>query len=99
MSPQAASESLHHVDAALGGGYGEVYSYTIVTDPPDDYVGFAPYYLALIKLEDGALLTAQLTDIEDEPHIGMRVEMVTRRLKTEGPNGVIAYGYKFRPTL
>ncbi len=99
MTNQHAHSAPHHTDAALGGGYGKVYSYTLVTDPPDDYVTYAPYYLALIKLDDGALLTAQLTDIETEPAIGMRVEMVTRRLKTEGPNGVIAYGYKFRPAL
>lgn len=76
---------------------GEVYSYTIVTDAPPGFDEQAPYVLAIIKLDDGPLLTAQLTDLEGEPRIGMRVEMVTRKLKSEGPQGVIAYGYKFRP--
>jgi uncharacterized OB-fold protein len=33
----------------------------------------------------------------DAPQIGMRVEMVTRKLRSDGPHGVISYGYKFRP--
>lgn len=78
-------------------GRGEVYSYTIVTEPPAGFADYAPYTLAIIKLDEGPMLTAQLTDLDAEPTIGMRVEMVTRRLKTEGSDGVIAYGYKFRP--
>lgn len=78
-------------------GLGEVYSFTIVTDPPEGFDEYAPYYLAVVKLDEGAMLTAQLTDVMGEPKIGMRVEMVTRRLRTEGDSGVIAYGYKFRP--
>jgi len=31
--------------------------------------------------------------------IGMEVEMVTRRLFSEGKTGLIQYGYKFRPPL
>jgi len=31
--------------------------------------------------------------------IGQRVEMVTRRLREYGPEGLIVYGYKFRPVL
>jgi uncharacterized protein len=80
-------------------GYGEVYSYTIVTDPPEGFEEFAPYYLAIVQLEEGPRLTAQLTDLDGEPQIGMRVQMVTRKLRTEGTQGVIAYGYKFRPLL
>ncbi|MFZ5933157.1 MAG: Zn-ribbon domain-containing OB-fold protein [Patescibacteria group bacterium] len=32
-------------------------------------------------------------------YIGMEVEMVTRRLFSEGERGLIQYGYKFRPPL
>jgi hypothetical protein len=42
-------------------------------------------------------VTAQLTDMSaDEVHIGMPVEMVTRKLRTDGEEGMIVYGYKFR---
>jgi uncharacterized OB-fold protein len=60
----------------------------------------APYTVALIKLEEGPLVTAQLTDLsEDEVEIGMPVEMVTRKLRSEGEEGMIVYGYKFRPAV
>ena len=81
------------------GTQGEVYSYTIVTDPPAGFEAQAPYILALVQLDDGSLITSQLTDIGNDVHIGMRVEMVTRKLRTEGKSGMIVYGYKFRPLL
>ena len=56
--------------------------------------------VALVKLEEGPLVAAQLADVEPEDvSIGMPVEMVTRKLRAEGDRGVIAYGYKFRPIL
>jgi len=56
--------------------------------------------MALIKLEEGPLVTAQLTDMDnDEVCIGMPVEMVTRKLTEDGEDGLIVYGYKFRPVL
>ncbi len=78
-------------------GRGEVYSYTTVLDPPQGYEAQAPYVIALVKLDEGPMLTAQLTDLDGEPEIGMRVEMVTRKLRTDGEEGMIVYGYKFRP--
>ena len=80
-------------------GRGEVYSYTTVYDPPAGYEENAPYTVALIQLEEGPLVTAQLTDLGDQPvEIGTRVEMVTRRLRQDGDErGLIIYGYKFRP--
>jgi uncharacterized OB-fold protein len=57
--------------------------------------------VALIKLEEGPLVTAQLTDLGDQRvEIGTPVEMVTRRLRNDGDErGMIVYGYKFRPLL
>ena len=81
-------------------GKGEVYSFTIIYDAPAGFEQFVPYAVALIKLEEGPLITAQLTDIDlKEIFIGMPVEMVTRKLKEEGDTGLIIYGYKFRPPL
>ncbi len=82
-------------------GRGEVVSFTTVTQPPAEFAAQAPYVIALVRLEEGPMLTAQLTDLGDqEPYIGMPVEMVTRRLRTDqGARGVILYGYKFRPRL
>jgi uncharacterized OB-fold protein len=82
-------------------GRGEVYSYTTVYDPPTGYEENAPYTVALVKLEEGPLVTAQLTDLGDQPvEIGAPVEMVTRRLRQDGDErGLIVYGYKFRPAV
>jgi len=77
-----------------------VYSFSTVYDAPAGYIEYQPYTVALIKLDEGPLVTAQLTDVDNEDvHIGMPVEMVTRKIKEEGENGLIVYGYKFRPLL
>lgn len=82
-------------------GKGEVYSYTTVYDPPAGYEEQAPYTVALVKLTEGPIITAQLTDLGSEPvEIGMPVEMVTRKLRNDGnERGIIVYGYKFRPVF
>lgn len=81
-------------------GRGEVYSYTTVYNAPEGYEEFAPYTVALIKLAEGPMLTAMLTDVDNNKvAIGMPVEMVTRKLRTDGDKGQIVYGYKFRPEL
>jgi uncharacterized OB-fold protein len=47
------------------------------------------------------MVTAQLTDLdENKVEIGTPVEMVTRRLRSDGDErGLLVYGYKFRPIL
>lgn len=81
-------------------GRGEVYSYSTVYHPPAGFEESVPYTVALVRLEEGPLVTAQLTDVDtDQVEIGMPVEMVTRRIQAEGEEGIISYGYKFRPVL
>jgi hypothetical protein len=81
-------------------GLGEVFSYTTIYDAPAGFQHNAPYTVALVKLEEGPLVTAQLTDMaKDEVFIGMPVEMVTRKLRSDGEEGMIVYGYKFRPAV
>jgi uncharacterized OB-fold protein len=83
-------------------GKGEVYSYTTVFNAPRGHEEQAPYTVALVKLEEGPMVTAQLTDLdisEGAVEIGMPVEMVTRKLHSDGERGMIVYGYKFRPVL
>jgi hypothetical protein len=85
---------------AILSGQGEVYSYTVMYNVPKGYEDQKPYVVALVKLEEGPLVTAQLTDVApDDVEIGLRVEMVTRKLREEGDEGQIVYGYKFRPVL
>jgi uncharacterized OB-fold protein len=82
-------------------GRGEVYSYTTVYEAPAGFEATSPYTVAMIRLEEGPLVTAQLTDLEDRKvEIGMPVEMVTRKLRsTADDRGMLVYGYKFRPML
>lgn len=81
-------------------GTGEVFSYTTIYDAPAGFEHMAPYTIALIKLNEGPIVTAQLTDMDKEDvHIGMPVEMVTRKLRSDGEEGMIVYGYKFRPAV
>ncbi len=93
IKPQAG------VDASLS-GRGEVYSFSTMYNVPHGYEEQKPYTIALIKLDEGPMVTAQLTDINSKDvKIGLRVEMVTRKLREDGNEGQIIYGYKFRPVL
>ncbi|OGO25066.1 MAG: transcriptional regulator [Chloroflexi bacterium RBG_16_51_16] len=82
-------------------GKGEVYSYTTIYEAPSGYDSTTPYTVALVKLDEGPIVTAQLTDQGEQPtEIGMPVEMVTRKMRDDGDErGMIVYGYKFRPVL
>ena len=65
-------------------GKGKIYTYSIIRSAPDDFKKSAPYAVAVIELEEGAKLT------------GDDVEMVFRRIREDGKDGVISYGYKFK---
>ena len=82
-------------------GKGEVYSYTTVYEAPSGFDSTAPYTVAIVKLDEGPMVTAQLTDVDNHAvKIGMPVEMVTRKIRNDGDErGMIVYGYKFRPLM
>ncbi len=82
-------------------GEGEIFSFTVMHDAPIGYEDNTPFTVALVKLKEGPVVTAQLTDLGDQPvEIGMPVEMVTRRIRQDGDErGMLVYGYKFRPVL
>lgn len=81
-------------------GKGEVYSYSTIYQAPEGYQEYVPYTVALVRLEEGPLVTAQLTDVDaQEVEIGMPVEMITRKMREYGQDGAIVYGYKFRPSV
>ncbi|MEJ2090008.1 MAG: Zn-ribbon domain-containing OB-fold protein [Gammaproteobacteria bacterium] len=79
-------------------GRGTVHSYSEVAQTPDGFE--PPHLMALVRLDEGIVVAAQLTDVDPEDiEIGMPVEMVTRRIKDHGPHGLLVYGYKFRPSV
>lgn len=76
---------------------GKVLSYTVTHVAAEGFEDQVPYVLAIIELEDGPRLTAQITDCNpDEIKIGDEVEMVFRRMGEESQDGVIYYGFKGR---
>lgn len=80
-------------------GRGELYSFTTLRQAPAGFEQFTPYTVGMVKLDEGPLVEAMLTDVNDaDLEIGMRMEMVTRKIRQEeGERGLLVYGYKFRP--
>ena len=79
-------------------GAGEVLSYTIVHEAAEGFEMQVPYVVALVKTDEGPVLTGQVVDVEPATvRIGLRVHATFRKLREEGAAGVIHYGYKFAP--
>lgn len=98
--PPALGEAADLWETVALSGRGELYSFSVIRQAPDGYEDLAPYPVGLVRLAEGPLVAAQLTDCaEDDLAIGQAVEMVTRRLVDTGEDGVLVYGYKFRPVL
>ncbi len=74
---------------------GKILSYTIIRNAPTGFTEFAPYAVAIVELNNGTKLLAQIVDSELENiEIGKEVELVFRKLFVEGEAGVIIYGHK-----
>ena len=78
-------------------GGGKVVTHTTIYAAPEGFSKMAPYVLAIVELDEGPRLTAQVVCDPSEVKIGMRVKSVFRKLGEEGPEGVIYYGTKFVP--
>ena len=75
---------------------GTIVTYTRLHEPLPGFEAQAPYYLAVIKLQNGARLLAQIVDSPDEKvKIGAPVSATVRRVRVDGESGQIVYGYKF----
>jgi uncharacterized OB-fold protein len=79
-------------------GKGEIISYTIIHQAPENFEEQVPYPIAVIELEEGPKVTAQIVDCDiDDVEIGMKVQSTFRRIQEDGYIGAIYYGYKFKP--
>jgi len=83
-------------------GRGRIYCYTMISrggSPPEfstqqNIVG--SYHVAVVELEEGPKIVAQLADCKpEELSIGLPVEATFRRIYED--EGIIRYGLKFRP--
>ncbi|MBI5680998.1 MAG: Zn-ribbon domain-containing OB-fold protein [Methanobacterium sp.] len=78
-------------------GEGKIHSYSVINTPTDDFKLIAPYVVAIVELIEGAKITTQIVDCNSKDvEIGSEVELVFRKIKEEGDDGVISYGYKFK---
>lgn len=86
------------VEPYVFSGNGKIITYTWINTPPKNFENRIPYCLAIVELEEGPKITTQIVGVEEEQvEIGMPVEFSFRRLTTQGSEGVITYGFKFRP--
>jgi len=78
-------------------GKGKILTYSVIETPTDEFKNIAPYVVAIVELEEGAKVTTQIVDYDMEKiEIGKEVEMVFRKIREAGDDGVISYGFKFR---
>jgi len=79
-------------------GKGKIITYSIIHVGPEDFEEQIPYPIAIVELDEGPRITAQIVDCNlNDIKIGMRVESTFRRIQEDGYTGAIYYGYKFKP--
>jgi len=79
-------------------GKGEVFTYTVIRYASENFKSYVPYILGIVTLEEGPKVTSQIVDCDpDEISIGMPVEACFRKLNDQGKEGIVCYGFKFRP--
>lgn len=97
--PRPGESAAEWQDCQLS-GQGEIWSWTVQSANAEGFEAEPALIVGLIKTVEGPLVTAQLTDCDPEDlAIGLPVEMVVRRIGTPEPDGLLVYGYKFRPRL
>lgn len=79
-------------------GKGKVYTYTVIETPPEGFEEYTPYIMAIVQLDEGPMVTSQVADCQSEDmYIGMPVETCFRKLRVQNREGLIIYGFKFKP--
>ena len=76
-------------------GTGEVYSFTTIRAPTEEFEEEAPYTVGLIKLDEGPLVEGHIIENGKPLQIGAKVRIAFRRMYKEGNEGLIYYQYKF----
>ncbi|MFH1750050.1 MAG: Zn-ribbon domain-containing OB-fold protein [Candidatus Micrarchaeota archaeon] len=76
---------------------GKIHSFTEVHVAPLGHENEAPYFLAIVELDNGVKIMSQVVDSEEEGiKFDAPVKMVFRKISEDDKEGVIAYGYKFK---
>ena len=73
-------------------GTGKIITYSIIHVGPEAFEEQVPYPVAIIELDEGPRITAQIVDCNlDDIKIGMKVESTFRRIQEDGYTGAIYY--------
>lgn len=92
IDPISKSDEFENIKLS---GKGTILSYTIIHISANQFKLLTPYAVAIIETDEGARITATITDSNFEDlKIGARVELVFRKIMEEGASGIINYGYK-----
>jgi uncharacterized OB-fold protein len=92
VCPKCKSKTFETVNLSREG---KILTFTIIRVGPDKFSKETPYVVAIIELNDGVRLTAQVTDCDvDKVKIGDKVKLVFRKLQDEDLSGLHCYGYK-----
>ena len=78
-------------------GTGTVVTHTVVRTASEQFEQLTPYVLAIVALDEGPRITAQVVCNPEEIHEGMRVKPTFRKIAADGESGVIYYGTKYVP--
>ncbi len=71
---------------------GKIFTFTMVTFPPDSMAKYAPYIVAVAELEDGTHLLAQLTGVTPTTlKVGLPIQVIPQRISED------RITYKFKP--
>ncbi|HPH34299.1 MAG TPA: Zn-ribbon domain-containing OB-fold protein [Methanoregulaceae archaeon] len=78
-------------------GNGTIVTFTVIRTASEQFEQLTPYVFAIIELDEGPRISAQIVCSPDDARIGMRVKPVFRRIAADGESGVIYYGTKYAP--
>ena len=96
--PKCRRKSMGKMDEVKLNGKGEIVTYSIIHAAPEHLEVQTPYPIAIIELDEGPRVTAQVVDCDIKNiKIGMQVESTFRKIQEDGYVGAIYYGYKFKP--
>lgn len=95
--PKCRRKSMGKIKEIRLTGKGEIITYSIIHVGPEEFEEQVPYPIAVIQLDEGPRITAQIVDCDiQDVKIGMKVESTFRKIQQDGSTGAIYYGYKFR---
>lgn len=79
------------------GKSGVIVSWSIIRVPPADFGFQAPYAIAIVRLDDGQSICAQVADCKfTDLAIGKNVRTIVRRTIQSETDDVIPYGIKVK---